>query len=103
MDAAQAAMGELGGRQVDELTSPAIPSLSYSTMTACLPHFRKLLADLASRSALDVDSVSLITCVLADNLSALASTLRWSLEARHPGGGNNISLCSSMKLSGGVS
>uniref|UniRef100_A0A0E0NGV2 Glycosyltransferase n=1 Tax=Oryza rufipogon TaxID=4529 RepID=A0A0E0NGV2_ORYRU len=45
------------------------PSLSYSTMTTCLPHFRKLLADLNNRLAPDDDDAAPpVTCVVADHL-----------------------------------
>ncbi|XP_040376748.1 7-deoxyloganetin glucosyltransferase-like [Oryza brachyantha] len=57
----------LPASDADATQDPA--SLSYSTMTACLPHFRRLLADHASRSAApDVDAVPPVTCVVADNL-----------------------------------
>lgn len=48
-----------------------------ATMTTCLPHFRKLLADLNNRAASDDDddAVPPVTCVVADHL------LGFSLDA----------------------
>ncbi|KAF0929002.1 hypothetical protein E2562_011090 [Oryza meyeriana var. granulata] len=59
----------LPASDADATQDPA--SLSYSTMTTCLPHFRRLLANLNNRSAHgdgDDEAMLPVTCVVADNL-----------------------------------